>query len=237
MRKVVLLVACMLCMASCAVKESSDAKMVKVMIKVGGVHSGTMGTRATASDVESAIHEGAPDLTGLPLVIAVGNSVKQYAKVGDVVTLLEGEYRFYCQSEDEEVMKLGGYGVYESPSFVFDAQVDVAEGMTEVIIPASYTCWALALDYSELESVVLDGNEEDVSSKEGIGLLYVSTEDRGSAWDLRVIPRNLSKYKAVDYRISGNEAGKWYYYGPKGRVDVGGMLQIGLPDWEYGGGF
>lgn len=227
----VMAVAALVGLSACAGKDG--ARMVEVVIGLDGVRSGSMATKADAGDVIAALEESAVDVSGMRLRV-IGNSVNKDVTVGQSVTLLEGQYRIYGGIDIESVKTLGGHAVGERPGIEVDALVEIEEGMTEVIVPASYNCWALALDLSELETVVWDGEEEDVVNDEGVKVWYVSTTESGSAWNLRVVPWNTNKYKAVDYRISGNQAGKWYYYSPKGKVNVGGMLGVDLPEWEEG---
>lgn len=224
-------VAALVGLSACAGKDG--ARMVDVIIGLDGVRSGSMVTKADAEDVTAALEESAVDVSGMRLRV-VGVGVNKDVTVGQSVTLLEGEYRFYGGIDIEGVKTMGGHAVGELPGIEVDAVVNIEEGMTEVRVPASYNCWALVLDLTELETVVWDGEEEDVINEDGIKVWYVSTAESGSAWDLRVVPWNTNKYKAVDYRISGNQAGKWYYYSPKGKVNVGGMLGVYLPEWEAG---
>ena len=218
-------------LSACTVNRG--AKMVDVRIGLDGVRSGAMVTKADEGDILGALEESAVDVSGMRLRV-IGNGVNKDVTVGGSVTLLEGEYRIYGSVDMESVKTLGGHAVGERPGIEADAVVVVEEGMTEVKVPAAYSCWALALDLSELETVVWDGEEEDVINEDGVKVWYVSTAESGSAWVLRVVPWNTNKYKAVDYRISGNQAGKWYYYSPKGKVNVGGMIGVDLPEWEKG---
>lgn len=227
----IMAVAALVGLSACAGKDG--AKMVDVVIGLNGVPSGSMATKVDAGDVMEALSASAVDVSGMRMKV-IGNGVNKDVTVGQSVTLLEGEYRIYGAVDLEPVKTLGGHGVGERPGIEADAVVEVEEGMTEILVPASYSCWALVLDMSELETVVWDGEEEDVINEDGLKVWYVSTVESGSAWNLRVVPWNTNKYKAVDYRISGNQAGKWYYYSPKGRVNVGGMLGVDLPEWEAG---
>ena len=224
-------VAALVGLSACAGKDG--ARMVEVVIGLEGVRSGELSTKADAWDVEEALDKSSVDVTGMQMRL-IGNGVNKDVKVGQSVTLLEGEYRIYGGVDMVAVKTLGGHMVGERPGVYADAMVNVEDGMTEIKVPARFICWALALDMSELEKVVWDGEVEDVTNEHGVKVWYVSTTEQGVPWTLRVVPWNTAKYKAVDYQISGNTAGKWYYYSPKGKVDVGGMLGLDLAWWEQG---
>lgn len=230
-KRILMAVAALVGLSACAGKDG--AKMVEVVIGLDGVRSGELATKADSWDVEEALEKSAVDAAGMRMRI-IGNGVNKDVKVGQSVTLLEGDYRIYGGVDMVAVKTLGGHQVGERPGIQADAVVSIEEGMTEIKVPAAYTCWAMALDLSELETVVWDGEREDVANESGVRVWYVSTTEQGVPWTLRVVPWNTAKYKAVDYRIGENAAGKWYYYSPKGKVDVGGMLGLDLPWWEQG---
>lgn len=219
-----------LVLAGCVPAE----KYVTVTVGLGGVVSGVMGTKADEGAIEAALEADLPDLSGVSLIINGSGVSNKYVKVGQSVTLKEGVYRFSGENYVEEVRRVGSHAVYEVPRVVVDADVEISEGMTEVKVPASFGCWGLVLDKSELESVVIDGTAEDVLDEDGVDVLYVDVEGADVAWNLRVVPWDTNTYKAVDYTVKGNVAGRWYYYSPKGKVDVGGMLGVEMPGWIQG---
>lgn len=230
MKKIGILALCALVMAGCSPAE----KYVTVTVGLGGVVSGAMGTKAEIGAIEAALEADLPDLSGVSLIVNGSGVSNKYVKVGESVTLKEGVYRFSGENSVEEVRRVGSHAVYEVPRVIVEGDVEISEGMTEVKVPARFGCWALVLDKGELESVVIDGVTDDVLDEDGVDVLYVDEDGADVAWNLRVVPWDTERYKAVDYAVQGNVAGRWYYYSPKGRVNVGGMLGVEVPGWIQG---
>ena len=220
-KKLMCFAAALVVLAGCGKQEG---RWVDLRFGVEGVgtKSGVMMPEPEADDVDFTIE---------------GMGVSRTVRIGQTVTLKEGDYEVTGVYAPWIAMNVGGHRLSVKPGFLVADEIAVEAGMSAVEVDAEWSCWALVVMESEVSSVKLGGSVFGLDAF-GEGYLGVFVEaNSASTWELELTPVNAGEKKVTVFNIEADErsrAGKWYLYRPDGRVQVSGGFDVTLPDWAAG---
>ena len=223
MKKLLVLVAALVGLASCSQKE----RFVNVRFGVDVDWLETKGINAMLSELR-------PELKNVEFT--VGNNYG--VKIGDELTLLEGIYEVTGEYAPWNGLSFGGHRVAERQAFIVADEVEVNACDYEILATADWNCWVLVVVNSEVSDVTFDGVRYSMGgySKGDLGVFFVEA-CQGSEWVLRLVPSDSDTNKNTEWTIEADErgrAGKWYLYHPDGRVEVSGGFGLNFQEWTEG---
>lgn len=258
MRRVFVIVAVAVLALACSVREGGvqNSKEIEVRFNVSGVRSGTIATKSVEDGtVEAAL--AATGATGVPQLelqsLEVGG--RHYTvSVGETVSIPIGTYSVMGRYVPaQKVTTIHDNGVYREPEYVVSAEVEIREGVTSYDVPASYDCWALVVDKSDVsgvnwkDSFLQDWRTLSVpDASGGLGVLYVSTQ---ASWEgtaptyWKFDPKDEVNNESREYMIvtrSNNNGymvvrpGRWYLFGTNAVEREDGEIGITLGGWQKG---
>lgn len=240
-----------------AVLSVSCAKAVReVEVTFGlGVSSGPL----VRSDdgVYSALSATAPVGPFSLVARSEDNELRSYSvTTGVPLTMAVGGYEVTGSGSGETVCSVRSGRLCSSPSWTVDESVEVGTESSEYSVTASYSCFALVFDRSEVDRVeTLDSSgavvELEMPGDAGHWVLYARTDGAGvwtrnSPLYVYVYPED-EVYGEVRMYMVGNvqggtsgsdylnaEYGRWYRLSP-GRVEVtSGSMGVNFPEWTEG---
>lgn len=222
-KKLVFFAAALVVLAGCGKQEG---RLVSVEFGVHGVGAGTktglVMPEPEADDVEFTIE---------------GMGASRTVRIGQTVTLKEGDYEVTGVYAPWIPMNVGGHRISVKPGFLVADEIAVEAGMSAVEVDAEWSCWALVVMESEVASVKLGGSVFVLDAfGEGYLGVFVEANDSG-AWELELTPADAGEKKVTVFNIEADErnrAGKWFLYRPDGRVQVSGGFDVALPGWVAG---
>lgn len=237
-------------LAGCA---ENGIEMQIVRLEVGGVRSGSIGTKS-AEDVLGAT---APDMDITLVMTGVEVSERRYEVVpGQEVVVPVGRYRVEGQWRGTRLGEVRNCAVWDRPSWKVSQEVNVVAGTAEYAVSGQYECFALVIDYGECSGyksrVSGDAGWSDFAwmQREGDwGVAYVHmpglsgfTWTWDDPWWVRAVPVDVIEHEARDWRfvtqnVQGGvhpEAGKWYLLSPTAVTLQSGSIAVSLPEWVRG---
>ena len=257
--KHLLILASALVAVACSVREGGvrNDESVSVRFYVSGVRSGELVTKGSVEDsaVEAALAAtGAQGMPELSLQSLEVGSRRYTVAVGEQVSIPVGSYSVSGRYVPGQVLAtVHDNGVYREPEYVVSAEVEIRDGVTSYEVPASYDCWALVVDRSEVSSVkwkeafLQDWRTLSVpEAAGGLGVLYVST---AVSWDVaaptywRFEPvddvNNEAREWTIVSRNNNNghmvaKAGRWYLFGTRELERSEGEIGVVLGGWQKG---
>lgn len=249
--KKIMIIAVVLLAASCA-KEAQTAYQT-ISFRLGDVQSGEM-TKVSADAVLEAISATTPSSS--PDVLLTLKSTTNPARVYSVssagsITVPVDKYTVTGNYVTE--IKATGYQAryYSEPSFNVSSEVDVVSGVTEYVIPVTYTCAALVIDYTTTKGYEhRNASNADVAlgclTRVGdVGIAYFTCTyewTSRSPYRITAKPVDEAGHEAKTYSLTTVsssdgvliESGKWYCFGPSEVDKESGSFVFSMPGWEAG---
>lgn len=218
-----------------------------VSFNIGGVRSGTL-TKA-GDGIEAALAATAPTQTPELTIQSTSVALRKYtARPGESITLPVGEYRVTATYTPSVAGDAAGCNIFRQPSYKVDDTITVTEDEDSYTVDASYTCFALVIDYGECSKyrhyhAAYGWRDFSYFTGSGYGVAYIDFAANWSANPYRItaVPTDAVNHEETAYSLvhSGTdgvlvEAGKWYMFSPDEVTTASGSLSVVLPDWAQG---
>lgn len=216
-----------------------------ISLSIGGVRTGTICKGAT--DILSST---AP--TGIPTLTLTSEDGEHIYTVtpGEAVSVRLGKYTVTGAYIPDALSSIPSFGfAYAEPRYKVKCEIEVVEGTSEYEVSASYTCWALLIDYASTEKYRCTdaaGNWADVGcltkvGDYGVAYIWSAGASAKNSCSLSAVPVDTETYDETTYTICWNgstgvvvENGKWYMFSAGEAARESGDIAIGLPEWEDG---
>lgn len=214
---------------------------------VSGVQSGPL-TKA----VSDALEATASPTTGAELVIQSKTvTARTYTGiVGTPVTLAYDAYEVYGSYAPESFGTQFYSTVYKIPCYSLSGDVEVTEADENYPLTASYTCFAVVVDFTKVSKVEMSSRADMLSEfttftrsgDYGIVYLKMANYTASTPFRVRVTALDASTHESAEYALSKSgtsgtikvEAGKWYLFNPTAVETTSGDFSVSLPGFDEG---
>lgn len=194
------------------------------------INIGFSGTKAGgASDVLAhTLPTGVADLRLVSDELGVDVALRS----GESVSVPVGEYSV-SGSHAPVTVSCGGIELAEEPSYEVDEVLTVRNGVSQYVVNARWSCWALVLDGHESNGYLCNGVPMGLAGP--VGGFYVAYVMGGDDWVLTVQPVDEDVYGMTEIEVDGSEmqAGAWYEF-RAGRLWQGSGMTVEFPEWTEG---
>ena len=201
------------------------APMQEITINVGFNGSKAGG----ASDVlAQTLPSGIADLR----LVSEALGVDVVLQGGESMSVPVGEYSISGSYVPASV-SCGGIDLAGEPSYDVDATVVVRSGVSQYVVDAEWSCWALVMDGHAANGYLCNG--VPMSLEGPVGGFYVAYVLDGGDWTLTVMPADEDVFGITEIEVTGNEmqAGSWYEF-RAGRLWQGSGMTVEYPGWTEG---